>query len=538
VSRFWRRLLGFVLLLVLLLVLGLVIERWRGRRILAATVAELKARGALPAPEELFAPPGPSNGIHLLTAAAGRLRNASPPWSMTGVAPGRAAESFRLTSWDHYRNQTNTWDTFAAWGAAHAADLDQLHRALAMPECRATLDWRQGSQMLMPHLAQHKFAAIALAADALLAAHEGDKVGVLANFEALRSLEQHLAHEPILISQLVRIACAAIALPRAWDVAQREDWTEADLAALQAALPTTECMSAVNRSFQGERVFWEHALRQLTLETFFDPGGFGRSVASDLALPGTLNEVPTFAEDLIQRFARGLMAEVLFPLWRFAWQDQAIAFHMRAVDDFVRRCEAVAATRSLQQLGGDPLPWLGDANWYDRLRFAPSFMLLPALENVPAKALRLATERALIETGIALRRHQLRHGRLPERLEQLVPGFLSAVPVDGMDGRPLRYRVNPDGTYALWSVGEDFTDHGGDFTPLNSKAATVRWWNAKDAVLPLRASDAEFAAWQAAEEAKRLESQRTAGGTNTLGIPVELMRRYGLLPAATNAPAP
>ncbi|MFN0069329.1 MAG: hypothetical protein ACKVYV_17035, partial [Limisphaerales bacterium] len=77
-----------------------------------------------------------------------------------------------------------------------------------------------------------------------------------------------------------------------------------------------------------------------------------------------------------------------------------------------------------------------------------------------------------------------------------------------------------------------------DFTPLNPKAPTLRWWNAKDAVLPLRASDAEFAPWQAAELAKRFKSQRTAGGTNAPTMSVELMRRYGLLPAATNAPAP
>jgi hypothetical protein len=181
----------------------------------------------------------------------------------------------------------------------------------------------------------------------------------------------------------------------------------------------------------------------------------------------------------------------------------------------------------------------GDVGLYDRLRFHLTYMSLPALQKAIAKALRLETERALIETGIALRRHRLRHGRLPERLEQLVPDFLAAVPVDGMDGRPLRYRVNADGTYALWSVGEDFVDDGGDFTPPNPKASTLRWWNAKDAVLPLRASDVEVAQWDAAETAKWLkQQQRRASGTN--GAPtmsLELMRRYGLLPATTNAPA-
>jgi hypothetical protein len=53
------------------------------------------------------------------------------------------------------------------------------------------------------------------------------------------------------------------------------------------------------------------------------------------------------------------------------------------------------------------------------------------------KALRAETERALLVTGIALRRYHLRHGQFPATLETLVPEFLDAVPLDRMDGQPL-----------------------------------------------------------------------------------------------------
>ena len=56
---------------------------------------------------------------------------------------------------------------------------------------------------------------------------------------------------------------------------------------------------------------------------------------------------------------------------------------------------------------------------------------------------------------VACRLHEIRHGRLPEKLEDLVPEFLSEVPRDPFDGRPFRY--SPE-TAVVYSVGEDLTD--------------------------------------------------------------------------------
>jgi hypothetical protein len=50
------------------------------------------------------------------------------------------------------------------------------------------------------------------------------------------------------------------------------------------------------------------------------------------------------------------------------------------------------------------------------------------------------------------------NGRLPERLDELVPGYLKAVPPDPFDGKPLRY--NPV-KGVIYSVGLDLQDDGG-----------------------------------------------------------------------------
>lgn len=46
-------------------------------------------------------------------------------------------------------------------------------------------------------------------------------------------------------------------------------------------------------------------------------------------------------------------------------------------------------------------------------------------------------------------------------LVALVPAFLPAVPHDPMDHQSLRYRLEADGRYVLYSIGVDGKDDGG-----------------------------------------------------------------------------
>ena len=53
---------------------------------------------------------------------------------------------------------------------------------------------------------------------------------------------------------------------------------------------------------------------------------------------------------------------------------------------------------------------------------------------------------------------QTAEGRLPERLAELVPVYLSSVPLDHFDGRPLRYVRD---RRIVYSIGRDLVDAGG-----------------------------------------------------------------------------
>jgi len=67
---------------------------------------------------------------------------------------------------------------------------------------------------------------------------------------------------------------------------------------------------------------------------------------------------------------------------------------------------------------------------------------------------------ALARTATALERYRLVKGDYPEELATLVPGYLSAVPLDPVDGSPLRYVLQPGG-YRLYSICLDGQDDGG-----------------------------------------------------------------------------
>jgi len=75
--------------------------------------------------------------------------------------------------------------------------------------------------------------------------------------------------------------------------------------------------------------------------------------------------------------------------------------------------------------------------------------------------MRAETMRQMAITAVALKRHQLRHGKLPENLTSLAPEFLSGLTTDYMNGKTLCYERDPDGGFALHSVGENGRDDQG-----------------------------------------------------------------------------
>ncbi len=88
-------------------------------------------------------------------------------------------------------------------------------------------------------------------------------------------------------------------------------------------------------------------------------------------------------------------------------------------------------------------------------------MMLPNLLNLYQKS-------AVAQTGVdqtilacALERYRAVNGRFPETFGALVPQFIDKVPTDVCNGQPLKYRLEGDGRFILYSVGWNEKDDGG-----------------------------------------------------------------------------
>ena len=71
----------------------------------------------------------------------------------------------------------------------------------------------------------------------------------------------------------------------------------------------------------------------------------------------------------------------------------------------------------------------------------------------------------MLKTLIALQLHNVEHGNYPATLDELVErGYLTEVPRDlfHKDLAPLIYRIEPDGSHVLYSVGPNGIDDGGE----------------------------------------------------------------------------
>lgn len=84
-----------------------------------------------------------------------------------------------------------------------------------------------------------------------------------------------------------------------------------------------------------------------------------------------------------------------------------------------------------------------------------------SIEVLKRSALYHHASNRMAEIGCSLELFKRAHQEYPERLEQLVPAFLSRLPHDPCTGLPFIYKREPKSGYLLYSVGLNNQDDGG-----------------------------------------------------------------------------
>jgi len=114
-------------------------------------------------------------------------------------------------------------------------------------------------------------------------------------------------------------------------------------------------------------------------------------------------------------------------------------------------------------------------------------MFLPAVPGAMQLKVRVNDDVAVTRILLALKAFKLATGRLPKTLDELVPEYLAAVPLDDFDGKPLRYSPEKK---ILYSVGKDLKDEGG-----STKEETLKWWQKENPSRPPEDAQLEPPLW-------------------------------------------
>ncbi|MSU63321.1 MAG: hypothetical protein EXS31_13145 [Pedosphaera sp.] len=298
-----------------------------------------------------------------------------------------------------------------------------LHEASSLSRSRYPMDLTRGPNTLLPHLAQIKGLAILLRHDVLLQSDAGQTEAAMKSLRAAFTLSGSLVPEPLLISDLVRIACVAITLEGMQHPVTDLKLSDDQLQQLSQWISKTEQQGpqAYIRGMAGERC--------MGIEWFRNPGmmlsaNAGQGSATGPAVAGSAAFALLRVTGILDR-DRKMLVRCL---------SSSIEAANLPFPENLRRIESQQAQRQ-RQLGS-----------LSGKLMIMTRMLLPALDKAFHKEARLISQLRAARTALAVERYRLAHdGKLPDTIQALVPAFLDQVPTDAFDGNPLELELLPQG---------------------------------------------------------------------------------------------
>lgn len=389
--------------------------------------------------------------------------HANATWTRTKLGAtsgiGRTRGSLVPTAIDPYE-----WENLADDLALAEPVLAEVRALLPVPD--RDVGWDYDHRTSQPRsFVEKRAVAQWLAAAHTHHLHEGKWAEADVDLSALLDLVAWHEEDFTVVSQMIRAAMGGLAADCTWSALQAPEVTDAQLAAYQRRWEKLVVLTSFNRAMEFERAGMDSLLLELR-----------RGTSSYASVMGTGSAgAAKFGDEAIAILWRAVAAEgdELFYLRHLQEQLDALRrlARGRAWVEVVPLLDTNSAATAVFST------WRGKLLWF-------SGMATPNFRRAYNNVLRYEAHRELIITALALERFRRRYGRHPAALAELAPALLPAVPVDWMAGKPLRYRLNADGTFTLWSIGEDFKDDGGDPTSVSSGSRQNPFWERRDVVWP------------------------------------------------------
>jgi hypothetical protein len=452
-------------------------QRSRTRNAVTKYKAELRAQGEKLSAAELGYPrlPEPSESLDQLQAGLGKM--VKGVWQpgmlevMRYVSAGRVRACWakaqpQVYSWAVKTNPPS-WEDLTAQFAANAEAMAEIREATQHPPRWFYNDPTNLANRTMSPFVTMRSAAQSLADDTVVALHARELDRAQDDIQALIQLAQFNREDLTLVSQMIRVAIAGLGLAVTWEALQEKGWSKDSLAALQNDWEAVNLEDALATGLIGQRALGEAFFASVRS---VGPSERAKFLKSGFKSAWKSKSFKDYMDQLLPALLWNGEADELF----FLKYHQECLDAIRQSKRGLPWPELKARFKAFDTAMSEPLA---------KYRYRFSNLAIPNSRRAAKACVQNETQRRLTVTAIAIERYTLRNGHPPPDLDALVPQFLSTVPIDLMSAKPLRYKLNPNDSFVLYSVGEDGRDDGGDPNPAS---ATNKFdlWSGKDAVWP------------------------------------------------------
>jgi hypothetical protein len=302
--------------------------------------------------------------------------------------------------------------------------------------------------ILLPSLGEFRRFAHLFMFDSLIAREQGDGERVARNIRTTIAMAEHTRDLPFLISDLVALALMSRACEEINATVHHAPdlLTEAQLITLAHALSAFPRAGGEMIRYETEALFFEDALQRVYTD---DGRGNGRVNADGIR----------FVQTLASTSNRSALDTIVDPVSVALVADRA---ETRREYDALISASIVAARTPVWTWTEAPDAALQsreqDFMWRQRYPLIHSLMF--AFSRTALSQHRYTQTRDATLALIAISIAKQRTGAYPESLSELVPELLPALPLDMIDGSPLRYTI-ANGEPLLYSIGADRKDDGG-----------------------------------------------------------------------------
>jgi hypothetical protein len=420
---------------------------------LAAQIAAIHARGEPILPEDF-----PTINIADSDNAAWYLRQAA-----AAIKHGPEAQTL-WNGWDIAYTDHEISD-LTRWMDDEQNTRSMVRQARAHPIVAWNMKFGSPAIMtLLPDLSTQRSLANTLRVVSYVEHHRGNDAGAV---EALRDLsfvadamQQYL---PTLVSHLVGIGIGAITSDAAINLSREMAIADESAATRPGGAPASRA-----------QVF--QLIADLSDERQYRLGGI-RSLYGER----------TGALDSIKALPMQAMPSAGLNVFRPAFQLDVI--NMLRAETQVSLAMGQPTLASARALMPNIQP-MHNRQGVSMLTHLLSSILTPSLNRFAVTHYRGLTDRRAAVIALAIRLWRFDHdGKWPASLDDLVPGYLAATPVDPMSptAAPFHYKPDAPGGAIIYSVGECGTDHGGSEQLIHkiSFGYTAGQWDKLNAVYHL-----------------------------------------------------